>query len=304
MLSAVPSWDKLTFLIKHSSVFLKSRHFKIILVILSSVGLFLKLKPRIYKFLNNKIIDPLIVLGYPIFYKDVDEALEKSKPEFALLVPNAMRASFKKVLGIAEDDDENTAWWNKIMHKVFSNVEEWIESIEDALKEEVGKTLNDSKENITLAAIRGVQNHIHLDIHHKKAIRYVYNDTWKMWVRMLAEDLLQSILVEVNNEIHTQTITIIADMKEKLPKWLPQQLTSLLPGELIAPPAYIPSNIIERVWKWIVELEVAVLTQIHERIEQEVSGTEQRLCEITEKRLRESIQKKLSFTGIDMLEPL
>ena len=254
--------------------------------------------------MNNNVIDPVIALGYPLFYKDVNASLEKSKPEFADLVPNAMRASFKKVLGIAEDDGENSIWWNSIMNKVFFNVEEWITNVEDQMKSEVDKTLNDSKEGITQAVIRGAQNHLHLNVQHKKVLQYVYTETWKQWVRLLAEDLLQSILKEVNYEIHMQNVTLIEDMKTKLPSWLPQQLTSLLPGELIAPPAYIPANIIERVWKWVVELEVGVRLMISERIELEVQHTEKRLCDITETRLRESIQEKLSVTGINMLEPI
>ena len=60
--------------------------------------------------------------------------------------------------------------------------------------------------------------------------------------------------------------------------------------------------LIERVWKWVVELEVAVLQQIHATIESEVAATELRLCKITEKRLRESIQEKLSFIGVVMVD--
>ena len=285
-------------------LFLKSRHFKIIVFVISIILLFRRFKARIYSVINDRIIDPVIALGYPLFYKDVNDALEKSKPEFADLVPNAMRTSFKKVLGIAEDDNNNQIWWNSIMLKVFFNVEEWITNIEEQMKIEVGKTLNESKESITFAVIRGAQNHLHLHVQHKKAIRYVYSETWGKWLRLLAEDLLTSILKEVNFEIHIQTVTLIADMKTKLPKWLPQQLTALLPGELITPPAYIPANLIERVWKWIRELEAAVLIQIHEKIEAEVAKTEKSLCDITELRLRESIQEKLYFTGINMLEPI
>ena len=285
-------------------LFLKSRHFKIILFAITLVISFRRFKKQIYSIMNNNVIDPVIALGYPLFYKDVNASLEKSKPEFADLVPNAMRASFKKVLGIAEDDGENSIWWNSIMNKVFFNVEEWITNVEDQMKSEVDKTLNDSKEGITQAVIRGAQNHLHLNVQHKKVLQYVYTETWKQWVRLLAEDLLQSILKEVNYEIHMQNVTLIEDMKTKLPSWLPQQLTSLLPGELIAPPAYIPANIIERVWKWVVELEVGVRLMISERIELEVQHTEKRLCDITETRLRESIQEKLSVTGINMLEPI
>eukprot|EP00835_Amoeboradix_gromovi_P000833 NODE_31_length_32452_cov_0.352672.p13 type:complete len:307 gc:universal NODE_31_length_32452_cov_0.352672:637-1557(+) len=291
-------------ILSNYKMFLRSRHFKIILLTVSAILLLKRFKANIYNWINGNLIDTTIALGYPLFYNDVNDALEKSKPDFANLVPNAMRASFKKVLGIAEDDNSNQIWWNSIMHRVFFNVEEWISNIEDQMKVEVSKTLNDSKESITLAVIRGAQNHLHLDVNHKIAIRYVYSETWKHWLRMLAEDLLKSILIEVNQEIHVQTVSLIADMKTKLPKWLPQQLTSLLPGELIAPPAYIPSNLIERVWKWILELEVSVLSQIHERIEMEVDLTEKKLCQITEQRLRESIQDKLKITGLNMLEPI
>eukprot|EP00834_Sanchytrium_tribonematis_P000498 NODE_9_length_64580_cov_1.431941.p25 type:complete len:321 gc:universal NODE_9_length_64580_cov_1.431941:45731-46693(+) len=291
--------------LRNLKIFISSKYFGRIVFVVSLVLVAKKFKPAIYNFINTKIINPIVLLGYPAFYKDVNESLEKSKPEFVDLVPNAMRTSFRKILGIADSGNTgNQLWWDRMMSNILSNLDQYVIQIEDQLKDEVSKTLNDSKENITQAVIRGAQSYLHLNIDHVNAINYVHCATWKEWIRITAEDLLQAILIEVNLEIHEQTLRIISEMKMKLPSWLPQQFTSILPGELVSPPAYIPNNIIERIWKWIQELEVSILKQIHELIENEVDGTEKRLCQITEKRLRESMQLKLGFTGINMLQPL
>ncbi|ORZ31394.1 hypothetical protein BCR44DRAFT_25911 [Catenaria anguillulae PL171] len=262
-------------------------------------------KRFVKSWIDRKIINPLVDNQVaPILRKQVDETVEKVKPELLNDVPKVFRQTLAEILGVAPivDNEAKCGWLQPLCNAIIRPLDRIVDNVKTKAKVEVEKVLADSKVHCVNAALRSVKKQLFLDENSKKVL---VKRGLKGWYHTKINHFMANVMTEIRPEIHIIVREMSQRYLSKLPNILQSAVNPFLPESLRTPlPQHINDRkakrgIMDAIRNKIAEWQKAILARIHDVVEDVLVGLEEQIMETVRKTTRKAVADALPFFDED-----